>query len=93
MKYLNKSVVLLKEQHLTPKFRRGLLPLTILLISLIGTGCKKFVQVPPPVTQLVTASVFANDATAAAAVTGIYANMDTKVCQSWSITSHTGLVG
>ena len=44
------------------------------LMSLIS-GCKKFVEVDPPITQLVTASVFNNDDAATAAVLSIYAQI------------------
>lgn len=35
-------------------------------------ACKKFIQVPPPVTQITTENVFTSDATATAAVVGLY---------------------
>jgi starch-binding outer membrane protein, SusD/RagB family len=44
-------------------------------VSLTYIGCKKFVSVPPPVTSLVSASVYSNNATAASALTGIYITM------------------
>jgi len=44
-----------------------------LLIALLG--CKKFVEADPPKTQLSGAVVFENDATAKAAVLGIYSRM------------------
>lgn len=43
------------------------------LLTLIS--CKKFVEVSPPSTQLVGASVYNSNATAAAALTGIYQTM------------------
>jgi starch-binding outer membrane protein, SusD/RagB family len=46
-----------------------------LLVSVIFCSCKKFVSVPPPASQLVSSSVFENDATANAAVAGIYSQM------------------
>jgi len=46
-----------------------------LAILLFCFGCKKYVQVPPPTTQLVTASVFNNNATATSAQTNIYTLM------------------
>ena len=45
------------------------------LLALLSTGCKKFVQVDAPPTQLVTSSVFDNSATATSALTGVYAQM------------------
>jgi starch-binding outer membrane protein, SusD/RagB family len=47
----------------------------ILFAFTIFTGCAKFVTIDPPSTQLITATVFTNDATATAAVVGIYSNM------------------
>ncbi|TSJ36578.1 RagB/SusD family nutrient uptake outer membrane protein [Mucilaginibacter corticis] len=49
-----------------------------LLLFLAVQGCRKFVEVPPPPTQLSSGSVFADDASAAAAVTSIYTNMSAK---------------
>jgi hypothetical protein len=46
----------------------------LLLISTIA-GCKKFIEVPAPNTQLVTASVFSNNASATSAMTDIYTQM------------------
>ncbi len=40
------------------------------------TGCEKFISVPPPITQLVSGSVFENDQTALAAVNGLYSYME-----------------
>src|ERR1700729_1510713 len=52
-------------------------------------GCKKFVQTPPPVTQLVTTSVFDNSLTATAAQTNIYLQMANSG-QSWSMSQYSG---
>ncbi len=49
-------------------------PIILGLLFMSG-GCKKFVQVDPPRTQLVNSVVFNNDASATAAITGIYGNM------------------
>jgi len=49
--------------------------LCFLLFAFLFTSCKKFIDVPPPSTQLVTASVFNNNATATSAVTYIYTQM------------------
>ena len=55
---------------------KPLLIVTIGLLIIIGmTGCKNLVQVDPPVTSITGENVYTNDATAIAAVTGIYANM------------------
>lgn len=42
------------------------------LLLLTGVGCKKFVQVSPPDTQLETGLIFSSDQTATAAMMGIY---------------------
>ena len=49
----------------------------MLLITIVCSffSCKKFVAINPPETQLVTASVFTTDATATAAMVGIYSQM------------------
>jgi starch-binding outer membrane protein, SusD/RagB family len=49
--------------------------LSLVLVAMGTQGCKKFVQVDPPSTELVTASVFSNDNTATSAVTTIYTQM------------------
>jgi hypothetical protein len=50
--------------------------LPLLLLFLIGTsGCKKFVTVDTPITQVSTESAFKSDANAASVVTGILAQM------------------
>lgn len=58
-------------------------------ILLSNSGCKKYVQVPPPSTQLVTASVFDNAASATAAQTVIYTQMED---QSYIMAQSTGLL-
>jgi hypothetical protein len=52
--------------------------LSMLIIS-STSGCKKFLEIPPPKTQLLNNSVFSNDAGAIAAQTAIYANMASYV--------------
>jgi len=47
----------------------------LLLIGLLGVSCKKMIEVPVPITNVTTASVYSNDATAASVLTDIYANM------------------
>lgn len=62
-----------------------------LLISVLPmiTGCKKFVSIAPPKTQLVTASVFENNATASVAQTGIYNQMFSV---SYNVSEANGLL-
>ena len=51
--------------------------LSVILLSLISLfpGCKKFVSIPPPKTQLSSSLVFQNDADAISTVSGIYSSM------------------
>jgi len=66
----------------------------VALYTLIGEGlllfmgsCKKLIDVQPPVTRVVSSSVYENDATATAALTGIYANMSQAAMDGSGITS------
>lgn len=45
------------------------------LLSLCFIGCRRAVEVPPPITQLVSTSVYSTNVGAAAAVSGIYITM------------------
>lgn len=45
------------------------------LFLLLAAGCKKWIEVPAPVTSINTENVYANNATAAAVLTGIYAQI------------------
>lgn len=47
-----------------------------IIILILPFSCKKFVAIDPPSTQLVAATVFANDQTAIAAQMSIYARME-----------------
>jgi hypothetical protein len=66
----------------------------IILISvlIIGvTSCKKFVQISPPTTELVTANVFSDNASATAAQIAIYSKMVGS--ESANMALLTGLLG
>lgn len=47
----------------------------IIVLTAVNLGCKKLVDVKPPITQLTEGNVYANDPTAIAVLTGIYANV------------------
>src|SRR5438445_7859751 len=49
--------------------------ITYVIFLLLSLGCRKAVKVPPPVNNLVNASVYASNATAISAVTGIFEQM------------------
>lgn len=69
-------------------FKRQI-PALLIMILAIPAGCKKFVEIDPPRTQLVTASVFNNSATATVAQTGIYTQMFST---SYNISLNNGLL-
>jgi hypothetical protein len=74
---------------LTPGLNRILYFFPLSLVILLG--CKKFVEIPPPVTQLVTASVFDNSTTATSAQTTIYTQM-AKNAESYWLALYSGLL-
>jgi hypothetical protein len=47
----------------------------IIPVFVLFGSCKKFTEIPPPDSQLTTSVVFSNDATATAAMAGIYGQM------------------
>jgi len=62
----------------------------VLLLQTIG--CKKFVDPGPPPTQLVSQTVYNNDATATAAINGIYSKMmENPGFANWFTTLYAGL--
>jgi len=71
--------------------RVGVLGTTLFVSILCIMSCKKFLEIPPPTTQLVTASVFNNDAAASSAVTDIYTQMF-KYDLSYDMANDNGLL-
>jgi starch-binding outer membrane protein, SusD/RagB family len=59
------------------KLTKSLILYTLLLPGL--SGCKKFVDIDPPVTQLTEGNVYVSDVTAIATITGIYSNLSSSV--------------
>lgn len=57
------------------KTRYKILVVAQLLLIIILSACKKFVEVETPITQVSTENAFKNDITAAAVLTGIYAQI------------------
>lgn len=49
--------------------------IAICFVSVCCGGCRKFVQIDPPDTQVLSSSLFANDQTSAAAMSGLYTRM------------------
>jgi hypothetical protein len=64
----------------------------ILLLGLILTGCKKFVDSPPPTNLITDANVFSNDGSAITVLTGIYTNMS-STNQNGSSVAFNGFSG
>lgn len=60
-----------------PKTRNVFL-LSIFFLSLVMSSCKKFIEVDPPFNRLVAGNVYANDATAADVLTGMYATLSSR---------------
>lgn len=67
----------------------GLLGMTFLLIN---SSCEDFVTIDPPVTEVVSETVYTSDATAIAAIRGIYIEMANNGFASGDILSITNLV-
>jgi len=65
----------------------------IIASVLFSVSCKKFVDIPPPKTQAVSASVFASDATATSAVVGLYDQITTynQTFLNGAVTVYAGL--
>ncbi|HVU95477.1 MAG TPA: RagB/SusD family nutrient uptake outer membrane protein [Puia sp.] len=65
------------------------LPIGLFSLGVVMTGCKKFVQIGPPTTQLVTVGVFNSSAAATSAQLAIYIKM---FQESWNMAQCTGLM-
>src|ERR1700748_1474265 len=63
----------------------------LLTISFSLPSCKKFVQIGPPATQLVTNNVFSDNGAATSAQLAIYLQMFSNI-QSYTITCNFGLL-
>jgi starch-binding outer membrane protein, SusD/RagB family len=88
----NKNMDYINKYKRLPGCLRSLQLLLFVLLSAIGlTGCTKFVQIDPPTTQLITASTFNNNATATAALLGIYTEMMSNG-ESYNMAEYSGLL-
>jgi hypothetical protein len=67
------------------------IPIGTVLLILATTGCKKFVEIGPPNTEIVTASVFGNNGTVTSALVSIYTGMFLN-SESWAIAQNQGLL-
>lgn len=66
--------------------------LFLVLLILLSFSCKKFVEIDPPISQLVTTTVFTNNGSATSALLSIYQQMYTNT-SIYNIIEQTGLVG
>ncbi len=63
------------------KFKNNIVQIANILICILlfsGAGCKKFVEVDPPVTMVTGNNVFTSDATAIAVLNGVYTSIGNK---------------
>jgi starch-binding outer membrane protein, SusD/RagB family len=62
-------------------------------LALISGGCKKFVDIPPPTTQIETESLFSDGASAQSAANGVYAQitLNSLTMLNGGVTLHAGL--
>lgn len=74
--------------HKRKHFVKYALGIFLIIFAIIQLGCKKLVELPPPVSTLVTSSVFSNNSTATAAQLAIYNKM---LGLSYTIELNTGL--
>ena len=64
-----------KNGLLTNLWKKKGVAVLVIFIMLLAASCKKFVSIDPPITQITTSTVYASDATATAAISGIYSQM------------------
>ena len=83
-----KGLTLLERMKFHVRLIKILAPI-ILLVTI--SSCKKFVDIDPPPTQLVTATVFNNNEAATSAMTGIYSQMYLNT-ESYHLSQNTGLL-
>jgi hypothetical protein len=70
LQLINKKIFMYIIFQMIKNFRT-----VIIFTLLVLVGCTKFVQAPPPTTEIVGATVYSNGASAAAVMTGLYSNM------------------
>lgn len=65
----------------------------LLVLLAAATGCRKYLEVPLPLTSVAVAGAFQNDNTAAAALTGVYSQLSNAnvFCSSFGVGGATGL--
>lgn len=74
-----------------PKLRKLLCKLVFVLFLFEAGACKKFVQISPPTTEIVTSDVFSNPNAATSAQTGIYSGMENH-SEGYNISVEAGML-
>ncbi|PWG81223.1 RagB/SusD family nutrient uptake outer membrane protein [Pararcticibacter amylolyticus] len=83
--------LVMKIHHTHNNVSRLFLVPSLLILALIS-GCRKFVEIPPPNSELVTSSTFNNAAAATSAVTNIYTQMFQNTPESVVIAIQNGVL-
>jgi len=73
--------------------RNKILYIYLLFATSVSAGCKKLAQVDGPVTSLNSTNVYSSDATAIAAVTGIYSSISNNGPYNAELDGMSGLAG
>jgi hypothetical protein len=81
----------MKFKYILPKSFFSCIGSLGVIFGVFVSGCKKFVEIGPPQTQLVTASVFDNNSTATSAQTNIYSQMAASG-ESYYMALYSGLL-
>jgi len=92
MKTYSKNITQCYKLWLRSHHKRQLISFLVLICAImVLNGCKKFIEIPPPSTQLVTSSIFKDNATATGAVLSIYSQMYNNQ-ESVNMAINTGLL-
>jgi hypothetical protein len=81
------------KEHIMTHSMRQWLSILVLISFWFLSGCKKLVEVPAPVTSLSSANVYSTDATAIAALTGIYSSISNTGTYGAQLPGMSGLAG
>ncbi|WP_345948953.1 RagB/SusD family nutrient uptake outer membrane protein [Mucilaginibacter sp. PAMB04274] len=62
------------------------------ILVVVASGCKKAIEINPPINELSSATIFASDKTAQGALTGMYANLSQVAAQTTGLPVNTSLM-
>ncbi|MBO9571878.1 MAG: RagB/SusD family nutrient uptake outer membrane protein [Chitinophagaceae bacterium] len=63
----------------------------VIIIFLLGSSCKKYIEVPPPANFISSGNVFISDQTAISVLTGLYSDMGTGINNAGCFAGSYGL--